>query len=305
MGPAFRGWPLLWKRGETLNKYTALKTFGDHLAGDVFTADEQIGAKLIRQGLASLVDDYDNEQVQLRWRNEGLEIYNRQTGAVLLRIPPAGLTSLTIDIVGNLTGNVTGNVEGNVTGDLTGSVTCGVGDIITGNVTGDLTGTATKAERIRKVTTPKNAKAASQTIGSGANGTVTVTAATKGAAGNDLDIIVSDAGADDCAMTATITAGVITVELGKTGAVLEATKNSATLVAAAISLLSEVNAVASGTGDDPLTVAQASQDLEGGQDGTEGYEGEIVMDANTLYICVADNTINDANWLKSAVLTTF
>jgi len=246
----------------------ALKTFGAHVAGDIFSANEQIGAKLMRQGLASLVDDYDNEQVQLRWRNEGLEIFNRQTGAVLLRIPPTGLASLTVDIVG------------------------------------DVTGTTTTAERLRKVT-PKNAKAASQTIGAGQDGEVTVTAAVKGVAGNDLDIIVSNAGADDCAMTADIAAGVITVTLGKTAAALEPTKNTATLVAAAINLLTEVTAAASGTGDDSLVAAEASQDFVGGQDGTEGYEGEIVMDASRIYLCTADNTINDANWIRSDALSTF
>jgi hypothetical protein len=235
----------------------------------MFSTNEQIGAKLMRQGLASLVDDYDNEQVQLRWKNESLEIYNRQTGAVLLRIPPTGLSSLSVDIVGNVTG------------------------------------TATEAERIRKVTAPVNAKAASQTIGGGGDGTVTVTAAAKGPAGNDLDIIVSDAGADDCEMTASIAAGVITVTLGKTAAALEPTKNTATLVAAAINLLTEVTAVVSGTGNDSLVAAEASQDFVGGQDGTEGYEGEIVMDASRIYLCTADNTINDANWIRSDALSTF
>ena len=269
----------------TTNTYLALKTFGAHVAGDRFKANEQIGAKLIRQGLVSLVDDYDNEQVQLRWRNESLEIYNRQTGAVLLRIPPTGLASLTVDIVGNVTGNVTGNA-----------------DTATRATAAD---SATKAERVRKTTAPTNAKAASQKIGAGQDGEVTVTAAVKGAAGNDLDIIVSDAGADDCEMTASIAAGVITVTLGKTGAALEPTKNTATLVAAAINLLTEVTAVASGTGNDPLVAAEAKKDFTGGQDGTVGYEGEIVMDASRIYLCTADNTINDANWIRSDALSTF
>lgn len=285
----------------TTNTYTALKNFNGHIAGDVFKATEEVGAKLIRQGLASLTSEYDNEQVQLRWRNENLEIFNRRTGAVLLRIPKTGLTSLSVDIVGDVTGNVTGDLTGNVTGDLTGNVT---GDLA-GNVTGDITGTATKAERIRKAAAPTNAKAASQKIGAGKDGEVTVTAAVKGAAGNDLDIIVSDAGADDCEMTASIAAGVITVTLGKTAAALEPTKNTATLVAAAIDLLAEVTAVASGTGNDPLVAAEAKKDFTGGQDGTEGYEGEIVMDASRIYLCTADNTINDANWIRSDALSTF
>ena len=265
----------------TTNTYLALKTFGAHVAGDRFKANEQIGAKLIRQGLVSLVDDYDNEQVQLRWKNECLEVYNRQTGRVLLRIPPGGITVLPVDIIGNVTGNA---------------------DTATRATAAD---SATKAERVRKTTAPTNAKAAAQTIGAGQNGEVTVTAAVKGAAGNDLDIIVSDAGADDCAMTADIAAGVITVTLGKTAAALDPTKNTANLVAAAINLLTEVTAVASGTGGDSLVAAEATRDFVGGQDGTPGYEGEIVMDASRIYLCTADNTINDANWIRSDTLSTF
>ncbi len=274
----------------TTNTYLALKTFGAHVAGDRFKANEQIGAKLIRQGLASLVDDYDNEQVQLRWKNECLEVYNRQTGRVLLRIPPGGITVLPVDIIGNVTGNA----------DTATRATAA--DTATRATAAD---SATKAERVRKTTAPTNAKAAAQTIGAGLNGKVTVTAAVKGAAGNDLAIIVSDAGADNCAMTASIAAGVITVTLGKTGAILAPTKNTASLVAAAIDSLTEVTAVASGTGGDSLVAAEASQDFVGGQDGTEGYEGEIVMDASRIYLCTADNTINDANWIRSEVLSTF
>ena len=265
----------------TTNTYLALKTFGAHVAGDRFKAEEQIGAKLIRQGLVSLVDDYDNEQVQLRWENECLEVYNRQTGRVLLRIPPGGITVLPVDIIGNVTGNA---------------------DTATRATAAD---SATKAERVRKTTAPTNAKAAAQTIGDGANGKVTVTAAVKGAAGNDLDIIVSDAGADGCEMTASIAAGVITVTLGKTAAALDSTKNTASLVAAAIDSLTEVTAAASGTGNASLVAAEASKDFVGGQDGTEGYEGEIVMDASRIYLCTADNTINDANWIRSDALSTF
>jgi hypothetical protein len=119
-----------------VNTYTVIKAFDGYLAGDTIKANADRGAKLIRQGLVSLTAEYDNEQVQLRWKNENLEIYNRLTGAVLLRIPKTGLTSLSVDIVGNLTGNVTGDVTGNLTGNVTGDVT---GDL-TGNVTGDVTG---------------------------------------------------------------------------------------------------------------------------------------------------------------------
>ena len=104
-----------------MNTYTAIKAFNGHVVGDVFTAPDKIGAKLIRQGLANLTTEYDNEQVQLRWKNENFEVYNRLTGAVLLRITPTG-------VQGPLVANLTGNVTGNLTGQLFGDVTTYVGD---------------------------------------------------------------------------------------------------------------------------------------------------------------------------------
>lgn len=42
--------------------------------------------------------------------------------------------------------------------------------------------------------------------------------------------------------------------------------------------------------------------LSGGVDGTVGSKGDILFNANSIYICIADNTIADANW-KSAALS--
>ncbi|MFA6336068.1 MAG: hypothetical protein WCX48_11075 [Bacteroidales bacterium] len=99
-----------------MNTYTVIKAFNNYVIGDTITATADRGAKLIRQGLVSLTDNYDNEQIQLRWVNENLEIFNRLTGAVLLRITPTGVQGpLTIDIVGDVDGEVTGNLYGNVT----------------------------------------------------------------------------------------------------------------------------------------------------------------------------------------------
>jgi len=93
-----------------LNSYTVVKAFGGHLVGETIMVYPALGAKLIKQGLVTLADRDVNEQVQFRWVNENLEIYNILTGAVLLRIPPAGLTSLSVDIVGDVIGNLFGDV---------------------------------------------------------------------------------------------------------------------------------------------------------------------------------------------------
>ena len=51
-----------------------------------------------------------------------------------------------------------------------------------------------------------------------------------------------------------------------------------------------------------ITNVFGAASLEGGMNGTVGTEGQIMIDANKIYVCTADNTITDANW-KSAALT--
>lgn len=274
-----------------MNRYLVLKeytdpVYGERPAGSFVELDEKQAQKLIKQGVLKLSADLTMVDVAFRYRGLNLELYNTRTGNALLRFNRNGiLDALIANIIGNVQGNVTGNV--------------------TGNVIGDLTGTANKALAL-EWGSPVNAKAASATIGAGEHGTVTVTAVIKGLAGNDLDIVVSDAGDNDCAMTAGIADGIITVTLGKTGAALEPTKNTATLVADAVNALAEVAAVASGDGSAPLVAAEASKDFIGGQDGTEGTKEVAYIDSDRIYICTADNTINDANWKRiPAVLETY
>lgn len=263
----------------TTNTYLALKTFGAHVAGDRFKANEQIGAKLIRQGLASLLDDYDNEQVQLRWENESLEIYNRQTGRVLLRIPPGGITVLPVDIIGNVTGNA---------------------DTATRATAADSADSATKAEGIRIFgTAPVNATdAASTTIGSGegTEGKITVTVVKAGAGGNLYTIAVSTGGDPDCNLTATIDNKAITVELGKNGEVLDDAKNAADNVVNVIKALTVVTATKDIDG--PLQSAVETKNFTGGENGTEGNAGDIVLCDEVLYVCTEVDPDSGPYWQK-------
>lgn len=263
----------------TTNTYLALKTFGAHVAGDRFKANEQIGAKLIRQGLASLLDDYDNEQVQLRWENESLEIYNRQTGRVLLRIPPGGITVLPVDIIGNVTGNA---------------------DTATRATAADSADSATKAEGIRIFgTAPVNATdAASTTIGSGegTEGKITVTVVKAGAGGNLYTIAVSTGGDPDCNLTATIDNKAITVELGKNGEVLDDAKNAADNVVNVIKALTVVTATKDI--DAPLQSAVETKNFTGGENGTEGNAGDIVLYDEALYVCTEVDPDSGPYWQK-------
>jgi len=257
----------------------ALKTFGAHVAGDRFKANEQIGAKLIRQGLVSLVDDYDNEQVQLRWENECLEVYNRQTGRVLLRIPPGGITVLPVDIIGNVTGNA---------------------DTATRATAADSADSATKAEGIRIFgAAPANATdAASTTIGSGEDteGKITVTVVKAGAGGNLYTIAVSTGGDSGCNLTATIDNKAITVELGKDGEVLDDVKNAAGNVVNVINALNVVTATKDTDG--PLQSAVETKNFTGGENGTEGNAGDIVLYDEVLYVCTEVDPDSGPYWQK-------
>ena len=52
-------------------------------------------------------------------------------------------------------------------------------------------------------------------------------------------------------------------------------------------------------------LAWAAGTLTGGVNGTIGEEGEVRYNSTTLYICTADNTIADANWIRNAGFATF
>ena len=206
---------------------------------------------------------------------------------------------LPVGVVGTsgLEGNVIGDLTGDVTGNLTGNVT---GNVI-GDLTGDVTGNADTASRGDAIPVsgeaPVNAVAAAADVGAGQDGTVTVTAETSGAAGNDLTVeVVAGVGVDQ-PLAASIAGTAITVTLGTDGAGdPDAAKNTATLVAAAVDDLTGVSAVASGTGADPLTAAEGPTSFTGGIDGTVAVQGAVVYYSGYLYIATAANPVSGANW---------
>lgn len=112
---------------------------------------------------------------------------------------------------------------------------------------------------------------ASVAFGTGANGTVTVTAVTPiGVDGNGIEIIYEVADAADVATYAIYNpagGGTITLSQGTdVGGAYDATLNTATLVAAAIGALPGFSAVASGTGADEVVHGDPSYFLAGGVD---------------------------------------
>jgi len=129
----------------------------------------------------------------------------------------------------------------------------------------------------------------------GADGQVTVTASTAGRAGEDYNIKQNVA--SDDTLAASIDGNNITLNLANT----TGSKNTATLVAAAIDALTGVGAAASGTGTTEFTIAAADKinlgDTTEGRDASE-KESLQVSFANTKYDVfgqdiTADDTINE------------
>lgn len=108
---------------------------------------------------------------------------------------------------------------------------------------------------------------ASTTLGAGANGVVTVSVDDPaGAAGNDLTVEVVAGVGNNVDLSAVLTVDALVVTLGTDGAgALDATKNTAVLVAGAIDDLDEFTATASGSGTTVVPVT-AEKNFAGGDD---------------------------------------
>ena len=132
--------------------------------------------------------------------------------------------------------------------------------------------------------TPQNARKGSINIGAGVNGVITMYSDLVGTEGNSITITVSDAGANDCNMSAIISGTDITVVLGKTVAALEPTKNTAILIATAINNLAGVNAIHSGTGADSIVAAIAKANFTGGQYATPAKTSGYIVISDVWYI---------------------
>ena len=134
-------------------------------------------------------------------------------------------------------------------------------------------------------TTPTNAAKAGINIGTGANGTVNIRYDFVGTEGNDYEIAVVIASGANKDMSAALSNGVITVTLG-TGADsnVAATKNTAKLIAAAISAIDDFTATYSGTGADSISEATAENgSFAGGSYCTPFYGDEAWLYIGTTY----------------------
>jgi hypothetical protein len=110
-----------------------------------------------------------------------------------------------------------------------------------------------------------SATSATSAIGAGANGVVTTTVTATGEDGNLYTIEVVEGVGNNLALAAALDGYDITVTLGTDGSGdPDDTKNTATLIAAAIDALAGVTAAASGSGVTPISAAVAQQSFHGG-----------------------------------------
>jgi len=153
-------------------------------------------------------------------------------------------------------------------------------------------------------TTPQNAAKASAEIGSGEDGTVSLEYDFVGTTGNSYTITVAEGDGNDVDLSAVLSGTDITVTLG-TDEVgdLDATKNTATLVAAAIDALENITATASGEGTTALDAAEAEQDFTGGQYATECGTPSFIIISGTIYVCEEPVSKYEESGWKSGSLT--
>jgi hypothetical protein len=140
-------------------------------------------------------------------------------------------------------------------------------------------------------------------IGSGENGGVTVTAITAWEAGNNLTLQVAINAGANAALAATFVGNDILVTLGtgSSAGVVDAAKNTAVLVTAAINAISgkTFTAAKDGTGADSIPGVVAKANLTGGVDEVLTLEREIY---NIAVAKLAINfTATVADWIPPSI----
>lgn len=147
--------------------------------------------------------------------------------------------------------------------------------------------------------TPTNYACATAEIGSGTNGKVIITSSN---VTDDTTIEIVIAEAKSTALSAALASGTITITLGTTAddiVTADDTKNTATLIATAISKIDGYDADASGTGATAISAATTEDvTFTDGSYGTPCPEAGLgLVNSGTYYVCTtADNTKYNDNW---------
>lgn len=153
--------------------------------------------------------------------------------------------------------------------------------------------------------TPVNAVAASLTTALGvANAELVFTAKTKGVAGNGITVTYVDPAEAEAELAVTVSGTDITISLATDTdkAVTTKAADIATAVGAHV-VVKEMVTVANAAENTGVGVVKAMTKaaLKSGVDGTVGSKWQQYIDDTYMYVAVADNTINDANWKRSTL----
>lgn len=111
------------------------------------------------------------------------------------------------------------------------------------------------------------AVSATAQIGSGGNGTITLTIVATGGAGNGYTVRAVLGAGNDVALSAALVGLAITITLGTDAEGLaDDTKNTATLITAVLDALTGIDAATSGSGATPISAAFSAVAFSGGRD---------------------------------------
>ena len=153
--------------------------------------------------------------------------------------------------------------------------------------------------------TPVNAAAASLTTDlEVANAELVFTAKNKGEAGNNITVtyVAPDEAEAELAVTVSGTDIIVNLATDVDKAVTTTAAEVATAVGThAVAKLLVTVANKELNNGEGVVKAMAKASLKNGVDGTVGVKWQQYIDDTYLYVAVADNTINDANWKRSTL----
>jgi hypothetical protein len=134
-----------------------------------------------------------------------------------------------------------------------------------------------------------------------------ITALVGGTAANSFDTVYTgDTNAFDAATLGTETVGVDCTQNDAADALVAAADTDSVVLSNASNVVTATAAV-KGTAGNDIALAEdmangawdgAADSLSGGVDGTVGEQWEVAVDADYLYVAIAENTIADDNWRR-------
>lgn len=145
--------------------------------------------------------------------------------------------------------------------------------------------------------TPTNYKESSATFGEGTNGVITVNAIDDITDDKSIEVVVGSGASKPLSVAFANDTLTITLATNASSAA-DDTKNTAKLIAEAISKVDGFSATFSGTGATAISLAVTKKSFTAGQLGTPcSTSGVALMSNGTYYVCIEPNATNkNSNW---------